>query len=276
MMPPNNFKTQPYQERLAKHLFSADEAVPRGVSSMIYEGGVSIDGRLSIYRHNVVGGLEDVILKSFPPLVPVVVKEFAHAMARSYIYEYPPETGNLNDYAANYPDFVRAFKPAQEILFLADVAHIENNEHRAYYAEFVSPLTINNLAEYAGGLEEGDILLDLHPATQLMVSDYPALDIRNYAQKDDETAQAPQVVGDLQHFYCTARQDMRVSTYEITHEEYIFLERVSELKQLNRALQETINMTKNFDFTKTWQNFLKYQIFIVKNEKAGTNEKNSK
>jgi hypothetical protein len=68
-------------------------------------------------------GLVKVLESYFPPVEEIGGEVFT-AMARAFIVEEPPRTPMLAIYGDKFAALIAAFEPAQEIVYLADVARI--------------------------------------------------------------------------------------------------------------------------------------------------------
>jgi hypothetical protein len=109
-------------------------------------------------------------------------------MARAFVQAQPPRTPLLATYGDEFPDFVRAFVPARELPYLADVARIEAARTRAYHAADAVPL---GTAALSG--KDADVLIALrfrlHPSLEIVRSDHPIVTI--WAMNSGEQKLAP-------------------------------------------------------------------------------------
>ena len=123
--------------------------------------------RFAVYRNNVVAGLTEALKDAFPVVSRIVGAEFFQAMARAYVVTEPPHTPILLDYGAGFPDFIREFKPAATLPYLADVASIERAWTEAYHATEATPLDPGAF----GAIEPDrlpEIRLLLHPSVRVV------------------------------------------------------------------------------------------------------------
>lgn len=223
--------------------------------------GLNAAQRMGIYRHNVVGGLVEVLLARYPTLVPLAGDDFARGMAQRYILAHPPQSGNLNDYAADYAAFLAAQDEAAEFPFLSAMAALENLEHLAYYAAFLPCLTLENADGFLPRVEAQDLTLRLNPAVGLLQSAYPLRDLRAYAE--DNNCPAPDMSGSTPHYFMVSRRDFMVESHEISAAEFAFLNAVAEGADIHRALEQTLQNAPDFDFTASWQKWVERHVFAV-------------
>jgi hypothetical protein len=84
-----------------------------------------VQARLDIYRNNWRCNLRHALTVSFPVVERLVGAEFFGWMADCFIDVQPSRSGNLDDYGAEFPAFVRDFPAAQSLPYLGDVAQLE-------------------------------------------------------------------------------------------------------------------------------------------------------
>ena len=81
--------------------------------------------RLAIYRNTCMSTLVNALRSSFPAVQRLVGTDFFEAGARDFIRLRPPASAYLNDYGADFPQFLRQFAPAAGVPYLGDVAELE-------------------------------------------------------------------------------------------------------------------------------------------------------
>ncbi|MFA5826551.1 MAG: DNA-binding domain-containing protein, partial [Gallionellaceae bacterium] len=88
---------------------------------------------MEVYRNNYRGNLHDALAGAYPVVKQLVGDDFFRFMARKFIEQYPSHSANLHHYGTELPDFLATFAPAQELVYLADVAALEWAYHLAYF-----------------------------------------------------------------------------------------------------------------------------------------------
>ena len=144
---------------------------PSPLITMIYQN-YSIDVAIEVYRNNYRGNLHDTLAGAYPVIEQLVGKDFFRHMTRQYIEQHLSSSGNLHHYGAEMASFVAAFEPAQELVYLPDVAALEWACHCAYFADDAATLDISNLAQIPPE-QYPDLILRVHPASYLVRSRYP-------------------------------------------------------------------------------------------------------
>lgn len=262
-MPQNDetlYIAQNYQRDMTADILGGHKKMDARLDTLIVSDNVAAQKRMEIYRNNVIGGLVEVLLARFPALTPLCGEEFTRTLARQYIQVHPPQTGNLNEYAADYPAFLKQQPVMADFPFLYDVAMLENYEHQAYYAPFVPFLDFDNIAQYAPLIENGVHQLRLTPSTYLICSEYPILALRAFALNGGDGAM-PDMSRANTHFYCVARKDMAIICHELSAAEYVFLCAVRDKKNLAAALGAALERDDAFDFTTALPRFVAWQLF---------------
>lgn len=94
----------------------------------------------AVYRNTGAKGCIDALQAAYPTLVRIVGEQWLRAAAAAYARAHPPTTPVLLDYGAGFPDFLRAFAPAAEMPYLAEVARVDRLWNEAHVARDAAPL----------------------------------------------------------------------------------------------------------------------------------------
>ncbi len=120
--------------------------------------------------------LIEALAATFPAARRITGEEFFRAMARFHIRETPPNSPLLFEYGRDFPAFIAAYKYAQDMPWLADVARIERAWLDAYHAADAEPLSPAALA--AVPVERlDDVALRPHPSARIVRSRFAAVTI---------------------------------------------------------------------------------------------------
>ncbi len=92
------------------------------------------DGRLALYRANMVAAADKALSSAYPVIRQVVGAEFFHGLAREYQRGTPSTSGDLGEYGAAFDAFLAGFEHVQGMPWLPDLARVEWAAHRAYGA----------------------------------------------------------------------------------------------------------------------------------------------
>lgn len=133
-----------------------------------YPGSVA----LGVYRNNYRGNLHDTLAGAYPVIEQLVGMEFFRQLTRKFIEAHPSLSGNLHHYGGQMAAFIAYFPPAQQLVYLPDVAALEWTCHRAYFADDNATLDIGKLAQVIPE-QYPDLILQIHPACDVVHSRYP-------------------------------------------------------------------------------------------------------
>ncbi len=161
------------QSRFAIALFDPGST---GFDLDIRAHGLRGASRLSVYRNNVIHSLTEALRVSYPVVERLVGAAFFDYAARSYVRDVPSRSGDLEDYGASFPAFLKRLPGAASLPYLHDVALLEWACQEVYHAAEAEPLDLDALASVPAE-RQGMLRLQLHPASRLLVSDHPVLRI---------------------------------------------------------------------------------------------------
>lgn len=208
-------------------------------------GNIALPERLKIYRNNIVGGLTETLIASFPVLEKLVGRPFLEHMGRSFVLQNPPSRGCLNTYGEEFDLFVEGFVPAAHLPWLADMARLEIALNKAYYAPDDAPLKAEALAAIAPE-NLHDVRLFLRESATLLHSPYALTAIRDYCLAGAPDGQAPDLHQGGVHLliYRPALETLIVT---LEDSEYAMLSRIAEGANLGEALTWTLERYPGFD-----------------------------
>jgi hypothetical protein len=129
--------------------------------------------RLNIYRNTFVTGVTKALRLAFPAVHRLVGADFFEGAAGLFIAQHPPRAAWLDEYGADFPEFLRDFQPAASLPYLAGVARLEWAVNRAIHAEDVEPLALARLADLTPD-EQTRVSFVPHPSIALVCADHPA------------------------------------------------------------------------------------------------------
>lgn len=138
--------------------------------------------RFNIYRQTIFENMRNALQITFPDIWNLLGEECANNLAFAYCAHEKnlPKSGCLDDFGAEFPDFLLTIKQLQALPYLRDYAHYEWLKHLAYgarEAEHFSILELQNIPE----AEIGNIKFVFIPACFLFASKFPINDIEKIA-----------------------------------------------------------------------------------------------
>ena len=195
----------------------------------INDNHISASERLSVYHHNVIGGLHDVLSEIYTATRKLVGDEFFWQMAKDFIAITLPTESDLNRYGKHFSAFIASYEAAKVVPYLSDVAQFEWLWHEAYFAPDDAPLS----AAEMNAIVPEDLQLQLRTSIKLFASNYPVDDIWRYCESGEN---APKLdSGPV--FLLLARPALEVITLRLTQPEYHFLSSIAQGNPLEKAAE---------------------------------------
>lgn len=169
------------QLHFASHIY--DREPPDDLAALVLSKGIPADSRLGIYRNNTLTGLSKALTAAYPVIERLVGPDFFRHMTYEYIRQHPSDSSDLADYGMAFPAFLADFEPCRKLVYLPDVARLEQAFNYAYRAAGHSPLATGELAQVAPE-HYGSLHFYLHPSARLLHSAYPIAQIWELNQAD--------------------------------------------------------------------------------------------
>lgn len=228
------------QSEFATALLRPDAPLPTGIVDPM---GKPAPKRFAVYQNNVTVSLSEALAASFPAVSALVGEDFFKQMALLFVREQPPTSPLIAEYGRAFPDFVSGFEPAKGLPFLGDVARLDRAWLDSFHASDSTPLDAAKLGEI-----DQDVLFqarfDLHPATRLVFSVFPVVDIWNAGRSGEAAAgldptktQAALVV----------RPDISVSVMALDPPQSAFFKALADGLPLGEAAELAMVVNAEFD-----------------------------
>lgn len=178
------------QTTFANALLDAAAPVPEGI---IGPAGRPASKRFGVYRNNVVVGLVEALMATYPVVLKLVGEAFFRATAAIHVRQEPPTSPVLLYYGEGFPAFLDRFEPARTVPYLGDVARLEWAWTAAFHAADAAPLDPAALGAVAPDALATTTLTP-HPALHIVRSAYPIVSIyeANRCTADPATADLPE------------------------------------------------------------------------------------
>ena len=95
------------------------------LGDVIQATGSASAARLQIYRHHYESSLAEALKAIYPVVCRLVDERFFAFAAHEYIKSSPPRRVCLHEYGADFAEFLASFPPCRELVYLPDVARLE-------------------------------------------------------------------------------------------------------------------------------------------------------
>jgi hypothetical protein len=201
--------------------------------------------RLQLYRNNLVISLTEALAAIYPVVQRLVGEDFFKVACREFIPMHPPRQAPLHQFGNVFPEFIRAFKPASSLPYLADVAALEWAWHEAYHAADAGEFDTTALQQVSQ-TQYSDLRFALHPALRLVRSTYP---LHRIWQVNQETFNGDQSVDLDEGSVCilVTRPHLEVIVQAIPEAEWIFLSLLKKGCTIDEAVKAAMQVDARFD-----------------------------
>jgi hypothetical protein len=159
-------------------------------STWVIADGLDAATRLGIYRNTCASVLSSALRLAFPAVQHLVGPVFFDGAARLFVAQAPPRSAWLDEYGAEFPDFLDRLPQAASVPYLADVARLEWHVNLVLHAPDAAPLDIARLTAL-GEAGPAELRFQSHPAVRLLRCEFPVDVIwRAVLERDDRTMEA--------------------------------------------------------------------------------------
>lgn len=238
------------QSDVSNALQNSDADPPQSVRSLA--GNTRPVKRFNVYRNNVALSLINVLQDNFPVTEKIVGEDFFRTMARDYARDNLPQSPVMIEYGADFPGFIKAFKPAASLPYLADVASLEWARSKAFNAADRTPQTIEAMA----GFSEQDIPsigFTMHPSVSLIKSPWPIVTIWQAHQQDEESQGISKLMMNKtdENGECALviRPHLDVLIHNLTPSTYGFLQSLNDKQTFGEAVENALELDPSFDIS---------------------------
>jgi hypothetical protein len=206
------------------------------VCAVIVDEGFTAAERLRIYRNTCRSTLIATLRMTYPAIDRLVGREFFDLAAAQFVGAHPARTAYLNEYGAEFADFLAAFAPASRLPYLADVARFEWALGVAANAVDAPLLGTAALAS-VDAADHASLRFEAHPSVSLLLLAYPADEIADAVLSGDEAAMAQVDLASGPVRLVVHRGPDGVQAQRLESQEHDFLSRLCAGEPLGRLVQ---------------------------------------
>jgi Putative DNA-binding domain len=230
------------QAAFRRALIEEDE---EAILALIDADGIGASERVAIYRNNVACALSDVLRGTFPAVCRLVDERFFVYAAHVFVQRHPPERACLAEYGARFPDFLAAFPPCRELVYLPDVARLEWLMNVAAHAADADALAASALAGISAD-EALRLVFRLAPALGLIASPWPIDRIWRANRRDSELDEMIDLASGGVHLE-VGRQGGEVVLRHLDAASFAFREAIARGATLGTATIAALSADRSFD-----------------------------
>lgn len=176
------------RQRLTDAVVNENNGAPASTLQNLLRSRPGLDAsqQIAIYRNSMRGAMTTALSDIYPVCKKLVGTRFFHAMAQKYIGSHPSRSPDLADYGISFPAFVRSFKPAGALVYLADIARLEWAWHRAFHAADSHALDPERLSRIPQE-PYPSVIFQPAPGSALLKSPFPIRKIWLSNQTDEDS-----------------------------------------------------------------------------------------
>ena len=232
-------KLRSIQEQFARHL----QGLPTSpdIASQVKFNQLQNIQRLQVYQNNFKLSLTSNLKAVYPVIEKLVGEQFFNYACNEFIKKFPSEQGNLHEYGSEFSDFLSEFEPAKSLEYLPDMAQFEWAYHQVFHEAGAGKLDLQSLQDVDEALYS-QIEFKLHPATRLIYSRYPLLQIWQANQSEE-----PETIELLQkdYYFLVARRNNENIFQDLEQIDYAFLHLIMQANTLGEISEGLLTNFKD-------------------------------
>lgn len=209
---------------------------------VVEDSSFTAEQRLQVYRNNTQFILRDLLKDTFPATALLLGDNFMHGAARAFIASFPPETCDINDYGAAFPDFLDRLPGLRDYAYVPDVARLEWAAHESYLSPCLPALAAEDLSAVDDPL---DLLLPPQPHLRILRSGWPVDKIWERVGAEGDSLRGF-AIKPVETFIAVYREGERASVWTIPEGGYKFLEHLTEDGSFSRAADAALKSDADF------------------------------
>ncbi|MBR7793513.1 putative DNA-binding domain-containing protein [Undibacterium sp. FT147W] len=217
--------------------------------------------RFSYCCNNLAAIWYATLKNAYPVLHQLVGDVFFRQMATEYGYAYPSKSGDLNEFGAELPLYLATSECNADYPYFADVARLEWQLHRSYYAANAPVLSLPVFVATVAsrGVNLSSAILQNHPAVSLYTSSLRGLDIWFAHQQSD--AIAFPLLTELANYGLIVRQNWKPQVVRLEQTEWAVLSKLFQGESLESALDYALHHDSEFPIQISLNRWFQLEIF---------------
>lgn len=204
----------------------------------------------AIYRNNFFSTLSGALAEVYPVVRRLVGAQFFVQMTKLFISAFPSRSGDIQNFGAEFADFICTYEPTAGLAYLPDVARLEWLCHKAFHAADSGATAITKVLQIPYQ-QYGRLRFALHPACLLHHSAYPVAAIWR-ANQPDSAADEEIELSDSAEYLVIRRPLFEIEILAVSQAQFIALESIARGRNLETAVDAASAIEASFDV----QNFM--------------------
>ena len=244
------------QRDFAKHLYQ--KSAKNIIADLPYSNLEAL-ARLNIYRNNVLGNFTSVLSSIYEVVFKLVGEKYFEKLSEEFCQKYPSKSGNLDNYGSEFPEFLKKIIRKHKLPYLPDVARLELFFHQAYFTKDAPDFDVKKFQKIAPE-DFFNLTFGLHPSCFLLKSKFPIFSIwKNNIEKKS----SKKISLNNPEFALIDKAAGAVEIKNLAQEEFIFLQNLSQKKNLFETYKKIIRTTKKeCDVGKILEKFISLRVIV--------------
>lgn len=220
---------------------------------------ISAHGLMAIYQNSAIANITHSLILTYPVIEKLLGEEFFSAMCKEFIYVTWPKSGNMDDYGAEFPDFLAEFEHAKHLLYLKDVARLEWAFHQSSLADDALITDWSTLAQASNILQ---LQFLLTPSFALISSTFPIDEIWHLNQDDTSPDEKVEFTDEQDNdtFIVLFRQQLKTVVLPITAGEFALLTAFDNKENFEKAIVAASQKQADFSIDDSLKKFIELGI----------------
>jgi hypothetical protein len=233
---------------------------PSRAAALLAERSAAAEGRLRLYRNNVLANFTASLRSSFPAIWRLVGEEYFGQIARDFHRLQPSRSGDLLHVGELFPGYLNGLHAADDYRYLADVARLEWLYQESLLAAEHAPLDLERLRSVDPALYES-LRFQLHPTLRLFESPFPALRIWQANVASDAEPEIIDLASGADRLSLMRRR-LELDFHHLSRGEFCFLNALREGAPVGEAIARASACDLDFDASATLHRFVAAEAIV--------------
>ena len=198
----------------------------------------------SIYRNNARLLLRDFLKDTFPVTAKLVGDAFFETAARDFMQAFPPQSGDMNGYGADFPAFLNRMPGLQPHPYVPDMARLEWAAHDAYLSPIKPALTATALS--AAAADPMALQLHMQPHVFLLRSGWAIADLWQTITEAGSNDLPEITLQPVESFTAVYRDGQQIGLWSLTEGGYTFIEYLQSAPDFPTAASAAMTAEPDF------------------------------
>ena len=241
------------------------------ILSQIVQSDIDVAQRVFIYQNNILSNLQDVLGSVYEVCKKLVGEKYFRKIARQFIDQHKSKSGNLDDYGAEFPEFIKQKESDHKLVYLSQLASLEWQFHQAYFDDIAPEIKLETLQKIPQE-DYFNLSFTLSPSAKLINSQFPLYKIwiSNIGSNDQEKIDLTKEKGEFLLIY----KLFEVALEKIDEIDYLFLKLIAQnlsLFEIYENITLQLNLSE-FDIGALINKYISNSVIANFNLKENNND----